>query len=467
MSSPAGGVRISLAWKTVLAFSAVVLAAVLAVSLLSGQAAAREVRVFMFGGAMTDAPSLAGELAAYYREQGSWQGVEALFAGRLPAHMGGQGALGMMRRMTAGLTLADPGGRVLASNLARAPARLPAARAAEALPIVVDGRTVGLLLVESAPAGAAESADLVARVLRSTWLVTLLVGGVALLVGGALVAGLLRPVRELTAAAQGLARGERSRRVAVRSSDELGALAQAFNQMADSLERNERLRRDMTADVAHELRNPLAVMQAQVEAILDGVHPPTPENLRTVLDQTQLLNRLVEDLRTLALADAEQLGLQRAPLELAALLRRQAEAHRPQAETAGVALELEPGPPIPPAWADESRIAMVVGNLLSNALRHTPAGGRVALGWGAAPDGRTVWLRVTDTGEGLPPDDLELVFERFYRGDRGRARAEGGTGLGLAIARKLVEAHGGTIGAAARPGGGAAFTVTLPAAAPG
>ncbi|MEW6568208.1 MAG: HAMP domain-containing protein, partial [Chloroflexota bacterium] len=170
------------------------------------------------------------------------------------------------------------------------------------------------------------------------------VGLVALLVGGALVGGLLRPVRDLTEASRALARGDLGRRVRVQSGDELGELSMAFNQMAENLEHLEKLRRDMTADVAHELRNPLAVMQAQVEGILDGVYPATPEALAPILDQTRLLRRLVDDLQTLALADAGQLTLDLAETDLARLTARVVEAHRPQAEAHGVTLRLQANP---------------------------------------------------------------------------------------------------------------------------
>lgn len=286
------------------------------------------------------------------------------------------------------------------------------------------------------------------------------VGLVALLVGGALVGGLLRPVRDLTEASRALARGDLGRRVRVQSGDELGELSMAFNQMAENLEHLEKLRRDMTADVAHELRNPLAVMQAQVEGILDGVYPATPEALAPILDQTRLLRRLVDDLQTLALADAGQLALDLAETDLARLTARVVEAHRPQAEAHGVTLRLQANPIM--LRVDPIRLEQILANLLANALRRTPAGGEVTVRLMTDAARGHVELEVADTGEGIPPEALPYVFERFYRAGRSRARSEGGSGLGLAITRKLVEAHGGSIGAANRPGGGASFVVVLP-----
>jgi signal transduction histidine kinase len=218
----------------------------------------------------------------------------------------------------------------------------------------------------------------------------------------------------------------------------------------------------MTADVAHELRNPLAILQAQVEALIDGVYPLTTENLAPVLGQAQVLSRLVEDLRTLALADSGQLSLEPAKVDLQALAAGLIEAIRPQADAQHLRLELAGAS----AWAmvDRLRIEQALGNLIANALRHTPPGGEVQVRIDPPQAEGLVTLTVVDSGEGIPGEALPFVFERFYRADKARARAEGGTGLGLAITRQLVEAHGGTVTAGNRPEGGAVFTLRLPSA---
>jgi signal transduction histidine kinase len=221
----------------------------------------------------------------------------------------------------------------------------------------------------------------------------------------------------------------------------------------------------MTADIAHELRNPLAVLQARIEGILDGIYPPSPENLELILDQNRVLTRLVEDLRTLALADAGQLSLDRVPCDLGSLIGRSLDNFRAQAQASGVRLLSEAQSLA--VLADPIRLEQVLGNLLSNALRHTPEGGEVVVGCRPTAAGKTAILEVGDSGEGIAEEALPLIFERFYRGDRSRSRSEGGTGLGLAIARKIVEAHGGTIRAGNRPAGGALFTVELPTGSPG
>jgi len=468
MASPRRSLHFRLIWKLFLAFAAVIVVALAAVALLANQAAAREVRGFMFRGGMSDTTMLASELAAYYRGRGSWEGVESLLEGGfLPE--GGRGGMmhggaGMGGMMASTLALADARGNVIAGPGLPPGTRLGAEQLASGTPIIVSGEQVGVLYLGGDPEPAL-GADLIARVNRVVILAALASGVVALLLAGALAVGLLRPVRELTDAAQGLARGDMSRRVAVRTDDELGELSAAFNQMAQSLSLAEQLRRDMAADIAHELRNPLAILQARLEGIIDGVYRPSPENIEPVLDQARLLTRLVEDLRTLASADAGQLSLDRVPCDAAAILARSIDGFRDQAEVLGVRLKSDLQSVT--CDADPIRLEQVVTNLLSNALRHTPRGGEVQVRSRLGPAGRSVVLEVEDTGEGIPQEAFPLIFERFYRGDHSRSRSEGGSGLGLAIARKLVEAHGGSIRAGNRPQGGAVFTVELPSGSTG
>jgi signal transduction histidine kinase len=274
---------------------------------------------------------------------------------------------------------------------------------------------------------------------------------------------LLQPVRELTQAAKRLAGGDLAQRVRPRGSDEVGVLGSTFNQMAGSLQAAEESRKAMTADIAHELRTPLSVQRAHLEALQDGIYPLTAENLSPVLEQNHLLTRLVDDLRTLALADSGQLQLERSNVDLMGLARDVIERFRPQFENRGVELSLEPGE-LPPVRVDPQRIEQILGNLLSNALRHTPAGGWVQVRGRLIQSGRVIHLEVRDSGPGIPPEALEQIFERFYRADKSRSRPEGGSGLGLAIARQLAEAHGGRLQAENHPEGGAVIRLTLPVA---
>jgi signal transduction histidine kinase len=467
MNEQEGGFRLSLMWKVVLAFGFIVLSGLAGFSILANLSAAREVRGFMFRGGITDMALLADDLADYYQVHGSWAGVEPLLARPSPWHrLIGEGpGQGVMQRMTGmeGMTgpaasLAMPDGLVFAGP--GAPDTVfPSDVLGGGSPIVVNGRTVGILVGTQASVSTVGE-GLIGRLARTTWIVGGAIGIAALIAGAMLLSGLLKPVRELTAATRALAGGDLKRRVTVHTRDEVGELSEAFNQMAENLQRGEQLRRDMTADIAHELRNPLAVLQAHVEALSDGVHAPTAENLAPVLDNTRLLTRLVEDLRTLALADSGQLPLDRVPSDLKSLLERVLESYRGEAGQAGVRLVLTGEPVI--AEVDPMRMEQVLGNLLANALRHTPSGGEIRLHVGRSASGKTAQVEVADSGEGIPVEALPLVFERFYRADRSRARSEGGTGLGLAITRQLVRAHRGEIAASNRPQGGAVFTIQLP-----
>jgi signal transduction histidine kinase len=222
------------------------------------------------------------------------------------------------------------------------------------------------------------------------------------------------------------------------------------------------VRKNLVADVSHELRTPLAVVQGNLQAILEGVYPLEMEQIASLFDETRLLTRLVDDLHDLALADAGQLRLHFAPVILTDLARTAVDQFCPVAEAAGVKLEFATGDNVPVVAGDADRLAQVLRNLLSNALRHTPGGGRVAVS--LSGDGTQVHLEVADTGSGISPEDLPHVFDRFYRGDTSRGRPGGGAGLGLAIVRQLVAAHGGQIAVSSLPGEGTTFTVTLPPA---
>jgi two-component system, OmpR family, sensor histidine kinase BaeS len=286
--------------------------------------------------------------------------------------------------------------------------------------------------------------------------------GLSLLLAIGLAYTLMRPVREMTRAAHRLGEGDLSQRVQATGDDELAVLGQTFNRMADSLQKSEQSRRALTADIAHELRTPLAVQRAHLEALQDGIYPLTAENLTPILDQNLLLTRLVDDLRTLAMADAGQLKLERMPTDLAGLTERLADRFRPQADARGISISVQENSEMQALIldVDSMRIEQVVGNLLSNALRHTPDQGRIEISLERLID--RVCLKVRDSGPGIPPEALEHIFDRFYRADRSRNRNDGGAGLGLAIARQLAEAHGGTLEAANTSQGGAEFSLSLP-----
>ncbi len=306
-----------------------------------------------------------------------------------------------------------------------------------------------------------QEGEFLTTVNQSLWLA----GGIAVLaavgLGLLLARQMALPLRGLTVAARRIAGGALDERVPVATRDEIGELAASFNAMAEALARNETLRRNMIADIAHELRTPLSVRQGKLEAIQDGVAQPTPREVASLHEEVMLLARLVADLRTLSLADAGQLELRREPVDLTVIARRVVEAMRSHAEDKGVALALDAQPGAPSVSADTDRVVQVLENLLSNAIRHTPAGGRVGVRV-SARDGQ-VRLTVADSGPGIPPEDMPHMFERFYRADRSRSRASGGSGLGLAIVRQLMEAMGGRVEVESQPGRGAAFTCTFSA----
>lgn len=271
------------------------------------------------------------------------------------------------------------------------------------------------------------------------------------------------PLADVMAAAEAVAAGDLSVRVHNAGPGEFGRLARSFNHMAAELERAEQQRRNLTADVAHELRTPLHVIQGNLEGILDGVYEPTADHISATLVETRQLARLVEDLRLLSLAEAGQLPLVHESVIVAELLADVATSFSGLAEAARVELQVQTEGEVTAltVMGDAGRLDQALSNLLVNALRHTPAGGVVELN--ARPTARGVQIVVADTGIGIAAEDLPYIFDRFWRGDRSRSHGGGaGSGLGLAIARQLIQAHGGTITAASEPGRGTTLTIDLP-----
>ena len=267
--------------------------------------------------------------------------------------------------------------------------------------------------------------------------------------------GYARPVRALVEATHQIEAGDYSVRVPERGPREVAGVARAFNQMTAQLEAADQRRRSVVADVAHELRTPLAVIRGQAEGIADGVYTDGASDVVPILEAVRLMEALIEDLGTLVLADSGHLRLEYEPVDIEVLVNETAAALGGTARAAGVEVRVEATGSLPAVDADPGRLRSVVTNLLANALRHTSAGGSVTVGLSAAPG--AVTLAVEDTGEGIPPDLLPRVFERFVKGP-----GSPGSGLGLAIARDIVEAHGGTITATNGAGGGAVVSVTLP-----
>lgn len=452
--------------RLILSFVVVVLVAIFSVILVVRLDNQNQVQEYMFRGGNSGALPYVEALESYYQKNNTWNGVQALFTSLL-APSGGQGVgrrPGMGMLGSARLRLADASGRLLADSTgAVVGGMLPAADLRNGIQLQdASGSLVGYLIVEGSTAyQRGDELPLINRLNEAALRAGLIALGLALLLALLLSEGIIRPVRRLTDAARKLAGGDLNHRVAVKGNDEIATLGAAFNSMTDSLRASEKQRRAMTADIAHELRSPLAVQRAHLEALQDGIYPLTPENLQPIIDQSALLERLVEDLRTLALADAGELPLQKVEVNLPDLLEGILERFRPAAEGRGVALDLRVESAVCPVLqADPDRLAQIMNNLLSNALRHTPPGGAVNIRL-ACQAGSAV-VQVQDSGAGIPVESLPHIFERFYRADPARSREDGGTGLGLAIARQLAAAHGGQLSAANAPQGGAVFTLTLP-----
>jgi signal transduction histidine kinase len=403
---------------------------------------------------------------AFYQQRGSWQGAIVAI---------GDGFDGRrMRRWPDGrndeqmrtpLVLLDANGCVIGPTDADYTLGecLPAWQAAGGDHVIVDGQTVGTVIQTGAmPLRDPTEEAFLNRTGRGLLLGAIGAGIVALLLGLALSRTLTRPLRRLTAAIHAMAAGNLDQRVDVDSHDEIGELAGAFNSMSAQLTQSNQARRQMTADIAHELRNPLMVMTGYIEALRDGVLRPTPERFDMMYEEAQHLQRLVADLRTLSLADAGELALQPQVVDPFTLLARVVEAYTPNAQKAGITLVVEPRAVVPAIQVDMERMVQVLANLLTNALRHTPAGGTITLGAHAEP--QDVVLTVADTGEGIAPDVLPRIFDRFYRADAARSQNGEESGLGLAIVKSIVTGHGGAVEVKSELGNGTTFEIHLPAA---
>lgn len=456
--------------RLILSFAIVAFVAVLSVVLLARQGAVNEVRSFVFKGGMSSQGGIVNQLEDYYRTNENWDGVETVLSSHgkgLGQGRGGNAGNGL--NLAAGLEtrirLAEPSGLLVAdTERFEIGEKLSNIEMEAALPLEVDGEVVGYFLQEGVMEFTiADEVFLVNRLNRAALIAGLIAGVLSLLLAFFLAFRLLRPVRELTLAAQSLGNGELSRRVKVKGNDELALLGNTFNQMADSLEQSEERRRAMTADIAHELRTPLAIQRANLEAIQDGVYPFTIENLSPIVEQNLLLTRLVNDLHTLALADSGKLQLEFSKINIIQIFERIVENFRPQAARKDIQMEFMldgARNSYPNIMADPYRIEQILHNLLSNALQYTPDHGKIIVR--ISEFNQSLRIDVQDSGSGISEKDLPNIFKRFYRADRSRSRLRGGTGLGLAITRQLTEAHGGKIYASNVPEGGAIFTICLP-----
>lgn len=413
-------------------------------------------------------------LGEYYARNGSWEGVGEIFVAfrnmpnniPQPEHYPFQERLGFPARILnpkeERLLLMDNEGQVVFNSEPQSDWVDDLKNIQdEGVPIYVNGEPVGQLYVASSLG--------ILNTLQNNFLSrmnTLMVFGGILAVLVAVVGGtylayrIITPVKALSEASLRLANGDYSQRIPVTSEDELGEMSKSFNKMAMELERQENLRRQAMADIAHELRTPLSVLQIDLESIEDGLVEPTGEAIQRLLMEVELLSKLVDDLRLLSLAEAGELRLDFHPVDLTGLVQVVLKRFDAAAREQGVELIFrQPGGEL---WisGDEQRLVQVLLNLLTNAVHYTPSGGQVAVE--VEPSGEFVCMSIMDTGVGILQEDLPQVFERLYRADKARNRENGGSGLGLSIAKSIIDAHGGRIWAESKEGKGSTFAFELP-----
>ena len=411
------------------------------------------------------------DMTFYYQTHGTWDGVLAYYRLRSSANSkfnprlnpqppGGPGS-GQAQPQTFFFALADKSDRILIpAGVYQIGDTVPRVTLSQGTPVNINNTLVGTVLVIGSPPplGPLEESYL-NRTNKALLYAVLVASFLALLLGIIFARALTHPIRDLTKGIRAIAGGDLKQNVAVKSKDELGELAAAFNQMSTDLDRLTRSRRQMTADVAHDLRNPLTVIGGYIESMREGVLKPTPYRLDAIQMEVQHLERLVDDLRILSQADAGELGLNREPVSIPVLLGRTAQAYRAPADKQAITLKIELDPNLPDILADPDRLAQVLGNLITNSLRYTPQGGEIVLQ--GQQEGRSVILTVKDTGKGISSEALPYIFDRFYRADPSRIRG-GESRLGLAIAKSIVEAHSGTINAESPAGKGTRITIILP-----
>ena len=475
---------LSIRAKLFVAFALVVLIGVGAVALISYRQTNADFRSYMAASGPLHLRTSASSLAEWYDATGSWDGVDTYLRqlqrtddDHLVLTSGGV-VIADNRREWTGQTVSGlglPGGVAIVSRATEV-GRLYLV-GTDASSIGRYGMMMGMgpptrgrtnrgagpdpASVQSSTTPTAETSYL-AAVSQSLGQATLIALFAALVLSWLLTRQVTVPLRVLADGARRIAAGNLDHRVPVKSRDEIGQVAATFNDMAAELQRQERARRNLLADVAHELRTPLTVIEGTADAILDGVYEPTPDVIRALRDEARTLSKLVADLRILSLADAGQLKLALEVTDPVELARRSVQAADPVAIERQVTLSVEAAADLPLCLADPQRMSQVLGNLLSNALRHTPAEGTVKVRVATDEGARNLLIEVADSGEGIAPEDLPYVFDRFFRADRSRARSSGGSGLGLAISKQIVEQHGGRIWVESEPGHGARFFASLP-----
>ena len=441
----------SLRFRLLLAFALVILVTIGAVFFFINQATQDEIRQFQEQADQMLARRMEFELSRYYFRQGNWEGIQPFVE-----QWGNLYEQRIVLTDANGFVAADSEGDILGELYDPDSLGTPLSSPREA-------GVIGTLYIN--PRSSTEVGFTSIQVLFKEIGLFFIWGGliavaIALVMTFFLSRKILAPVKTLTSAARRLGRGDLSQRVQLKDKGEMGELSKAFNSMAGDLERTEQLRQNMVADAAHELRTPLSNIRGYLEAMRDGIKKPDTDTIRSIDEEATLLSQLVDDLQALSLAEAGELKLDRQAEDIIKLIKQAVAAKQTQAIAKGVSISTEVSKKLPSVNVDSRRIGQVLHNLLENAIAHTTKSGSIVVT--AQKQDNWVKVSVTDTGEGIPAEDLPSIFERFYRVDKSRARATGGSGLGLTIARRLVEAHGGKIEVQSELGKGSRFTFTLP-----
>lgn len=465
----------SLRTKIILAFSFVVIGLVFFLVFFINQDNSRQVQNFMMRGGMFGYDNIVYQVEKYYNEHRSWEGIEAIASSLQPGMMNNDGNMRMMGTYGPGgvgpnqkpqFTIIDSNLSVVWSSAGEEVGTILEESATEnAVALESESKQIiGYLIVKGQRSFQSEEISPLIRSLRTAVLRSGLIAGILAFIIAIVISNrLIKPVKLLTQAAESLAHGKLTTRVAIKGRDEIAHLGDSFNIMAENLESAEARKKALTADIAHELRSPLAVQKAQLEAMQDGIVPINQESLQTVVDQTNFLTRLVDDLRILALVDAGEIRLQLENIDLIKICSQVVERFTPQAGQQQIQLELINTSSLNEVIinADADRIMQILGNLITNALHHTGKEGKIEVE--INKNLNQAMVIVKDNGCGIPEEDIPHLFERFFKSDKSRNRDKSGsTGLGLSIARNLARVHGGDLTAQNNTDRGAKFIFTIP-----
>lgn len=444
----------SIAFKLVVAFITVSMISTVLVVLFTRWRSREEFRSFLID---ENRPSIVVAFSDYYKQHGSWVGISNAKLNPqqppMPTPQFDKGPFTLVDSKTDQVMLAGEGYQTGVV--------IPSSTMINGIPILADDQTVGILLINRPVYRISQPGSIfLDRINLQILLSGLTAIGLALLLAIFLSRTITRPIRELTAATQIVSEGNKAQQVPVRSRDELGQLATSFNHMSADLLRSLNLRRQMTADIAHELRTPISIILGHTEAVHDGVLPASKKTFEIIREEAERLEHLVDDLRTLSMADAGELKLVLRPYSTEKLLKDIQRTYSHQAKLNKIRLSIKVAADLPELEIDPQRMKEVFSNILDNALRYTPKAGYITLFANVVES--TMEIRVQDSGPGVAVEELDKIFDRFYRTETSRTREEGGSGLGFAIAKSIVEKHKGRIWAESSKDSGLTVVIRLP-----